>query len=104
MTTEPTRVRLGLALVAACTTAATFYALLRVAQAMVFKEPDPALVIYSEHAGFVWRALTGGYLGGMAGFVVWVASARHGAAIAASFAGALPFAAALLAAQGVLVP
>ena len=101
---EPASVRLGLAVVAACTTAAALYAALRVAQALIFAEPDPALVIWSEHAGFFWRALTVGYVGGMVGFVTWLASARHAQGVAAVLARAVPIAAALLAAQGLLVP
>ena len=101
---EPTSVRLGLAVVAACTTAAALYALVRVAQALIFPEPDPALVIWSEHAGFFWRALTVGYVGGMAGFVTWLASAKHAARIAHVLGRAVPLAAALLTAQALLVP
>jgi len=107
VTTEPREraiVRLGLALAAACTTAAALYAALRVAQALIFQEPDPALVIWSEHAGFFWRALTVGYVGGMAGFLTWMASARHARRVTAVLVRAVPIAAALLAAQGVLVP
>lgn len=101
---EPAIVRLGLAVVAACTTATALYAVLRVAQALMFKEPDPALVIWSEHAGFFWRALTVGYVGGMVGFMTWLASARSSGCVAAILARAVPIAATLLAAQGVLVP
>ena len=57
---ERWQVRAGLAAVAACTTATGLYALVRVAQSLIFTEPDPALVIWSEHAGFFWRALTVG--------------------------------------------
>ena len=101
---EPASVRLGLAVMAACTTAVALYAVLRVAQALIFTEPDPALVIWSEHAGFFWRALTVGYVGGMVGFMTWLASARSSGQVAAVLARAVPIAATLLAAQGVLVP
>jgi hypothetical protein len=98
------QVRAGLAAVAASTTAVGLYALVRVAQSLIFAEPDPALVIWSEHAGFYWRALTVGYVGGTAAFVAWVTSARSSARVARLLAGALPTAAALLAAQAILVP
>jgi hypothetical protein len=101
---EPTGVRLGLALIAACTTATALYAVLRVAQALIFPEPDPALVIWSEHAGFFWRAWTVAYLGGMAAFLAWLASARHAQDLATVLARALPVAAALLTLQALLVP
>lgn len=101
---EPVAVRLALALIAMCTTAAALYALLRVAQALIFAEPDPALVIWSEHAGFFWRAWTVAYLGGMTAMLAWLASARHAQRVAAVLARALPIAAGMLAAQGLLVP
>lgn len=101
---ERWQVRAGLAVVAACTTAAGLYAIVRVAQSLIFPEPNPALVIWSEHAGFFWRALTVGYVGGMAAFLAWMASAHHAARVAALLARALPIAAALLTAQALLVP
>jgi hypothetical protein len=101
---EPTSVRLGLALLATCTTATALYAILRVAQALIFPEPDPALVIWSEHAGFFWRAWTVAYVGGMAAFLGWLASARHAKELASVLARALPIAAALLTLQALFVP
>jgi hypothetical protein len=101
---EPSAVRLGLAAIALCTTATALYAILRVAQALIFPEPDPALVIWSEHAGFFWRTWTVLYGGGMVGFLAWIASARHAGRVAAVLARALPVAAALLAAQAIVVP
>ena len=101
---EPTLVRLGLALVATCTAATILYALLRAAQALLFREPDPALVIWSEHAGFFWRALTAGYGGGMVGFVAFQRAERHAAAVATALARAVLVAATLLAAQAMLIP
>jgi hypothetical protein len=87
-----------------CTTSAGLYAILRVAQALVFTEPDPALVIWSEHAGFFWRAWTVAYLGGMSAFLTWLGSARHAPRVASLLTKAVPIAAALLTAQGLLVP
>ena len=101
---EPVVVRLGLALVAMSTTAMALYAVLRVAQAQLFPEPDPALVIWSEHAGFFWRAWIVVYAGGMAAFHAWIASARHAPRVTRLLARALPAAAALLTAQALLVP
>ena len=101
---EPWQVRAGLSAVAACTAAAALYAVLRVAQSFLFAEPDPALVIWSEHAGFFWRVLTVGYVGGMIAFLTWVASARSAPRVAEVLARAVPVAASLLAAQAILVP
>ena len=39
--------------------------------------PDPALVIYSEHAAYFWRAWTAAYLGAMVGFAAWLVAGRH---------------------------
>ncbi len=100
----PWQVRAGLSVVAACTTSAGLYALVRIAQALLFAEPDPALVIWSEHAGFFWRALTVGYVGGMAAFLAWMASARRADRVAEVLSRAVPACASLLAAQAILVP
>jgi hypothetical protein len=96
--------RLGLAVLAACSSATALYALLRLVQALVMKESDPALVIYSEHAGFFWRALTAGYLGGMAGFVTWLLAPRDPERMAKVVGRVLVVAAALALLQGVAVP
>jgi len=100
----PSTVRLGLALVAAALAATALYALMRVGQKLAFPEPDPAMVIWSEHAGYYWRALTAGYLGGMVGFATWVVSARHAAATARVLVRVLPYAVAMMVAQGLLLP
>jgi hypothetical protein len=98
------RVRGGLALVAGCTAAMALYAIVRVAQALIFDEPDPALVIWSEHAGFFWRTWTVGYMGGMAALLTWMLAGRDAPRVAALLVRALPIAAAALAAQAILVP
>jgi hypothetical protein len=101
---EARSVRAALAVVALCTTSAALYGLLRVAQSLIFSEPDPAMVIWSEHSGFFWRVWIVLYVGGMSAFVTWLASARHAQRIASILTRALPAAAALLAAQAILVP
>lgn len=103
--TEPrSSVRLALAAVATCTAAVALYAALRIAQKLLFPEPDPALVLWSEHAGYYWRAWTALYAGGMAGFVAYVASGRDAARTARVLASSVVASAILVAAQGVLVP
>ena len=104
MSGESAAVRLGLAVVAACTTAAGLYAILRLAQALIFPEPDPALIIWSEHAGFFWRVWTVFYLGGMSALLTWLATRRHATRVASFLGYALPASALLLAAQAMLVP
>jgi hypothetical protein len=54
------------------------YALLRLVQKLFLTEPDPALVFYSEHAGFFWRAWTAAYAGGTFAFLGWLAARRPG--------------------------
>ncbi len=101
---EATRTRLALAVVAACTAATALYGIVRVAQALLFPEPDPALVIWSEHAGFFWRAWTVAYVGGMVGILTWAVAERDPARVARALATAVPIAALVVAAQGLLVP
>lgn len=97
-------VRAGLAVVAACAAAAVVYAALRVFQALAMPEPDPALVVWSAHSGFFWRAWIASYAGGSAGFVAWIAARRDPGRVARWLARAVPIAAAMSAAQGLLVP
>lgn len=96
--------RAALAAIALCTTSAALYGLVRVGQSLIFNEPDPAMVIWSEHAGFFWRMWIVLYVGGTSAFVTWLASARHAQRIASILTRALPAAAAILAAQAILVP
>ncbi|MBX3205798.1 MAG: hypothetical protein KF764_12065 [Labilithrix sp.] len=101
---EARSVRLALAIVAACASAAAIYAALRVAQAALRAEPDPALILWSEHAGYFWRAWTAAYAGGMVGFLAYAAAGRSAERTARVLAAAIVVATALLVAQGVLVP
>ena len=101
-----TRIRLTLSFIAGCTAAIALYAILRFIQTLLLKEPDPALVIWSEHAGYFWRSWTVAYAGGMVAFVVWLVSRKEGAIdrianvlvklVTASFV--------LIALQGLLLP
>jgi hypothetical protein len=44
------------------------YAVLRVIAFATSREADPALVIWTEHAGYFWRATTSGFAGAFAAF------------------------------------
>jgi hypothetical protein len=101
---EPLRVHLALAAIAGCASAAVLYALLRVAQAMLSPAPDPALVLWSEHSGFFWRAWTAAYTGGMIAFLVYVAARRDALRTARVVTWSIAVAATMIAAQGILVP
>lgn len=72
----PARTRLSIAFITACVAATTAYALLRVGQWLVFSEPNPALVIYSEHAAYFWRSWIASYIGVGVGFAAWLAPER----------------------------
>lgn len=102
--TEPRAVRLALAAIAACVTATLLYAILRVVQAVLFTEPDPALIIWSEHAGYFWRVWTVVYAAGMVGIIAYLAAGRDAARTARVLAKALVIAAVLITVQGLLVP
>jgi hypothetical protein len=101
---EPSVVRFALAVIASCTTAAALYAIVRIGQSRFGHEPNPALVIWSEHAGFFWRSWTVAYAGVMVGFVAWLAAGRNAKRVAEVLARAVVAAAALLAAQAIFVP
>jgi hypothetical protein len=77
---------------------------LRIAAALHGAEADPALVIWSPHAGFFWRAWTASYIGGMAAILAYGAAGRDLGRTARTLAAFVPVAAVLVAAQGLLVP
>lgn len=96
--------RASLAFVSGCLGAIATYALVRVAQKVFMDEPDPALVFYSEHAGFFWRAWTAAYAGGTFAFLGWLAAARDEARTARVLERAVVPVLAAATLQGVLVP
>jgi hypothetical protein len=104
VTPEPRAVRLALSVIAACSCAIALYALLRLGQSLVSREPDPALVIWSEHSGYFWRVWIVAYAGGMAGFLAWIPAGRDPRRVALVLSRALPIGALLLALQAILVP
>jgi len=62
---------------AAAITAVGMYAALRLAQAALGANVNPAHVLWSDHAAFFWRALTAAYAAMTAAFVAaWSAIAR----------------------------
>lgn len=54
----------ALAIATGCTAAALLYSILRIVQAIILPEPDPATVMWTEHSGFFWRAWTCAYAAG----------------------------------------
>jgi hypothetical protein len=80
------------------------YAFMRAVQVLLQPDPDPAQVVWSIHAGYVWRAWTAAYAGGIAAFVVLPMARERAEAFARALVPALGIAAALLALQALLFP
>jgi hypothetical protein len=103
VTTSP-RVRLALALAGACIATVGLYAVLRLVQALLYKEPNPATVIWSAHAGYFWRVWTVAYAGAMAGFATFAAAKKHEALVSRVLVVGLSVASGLIVLQGLFVP
>jgi hypothetical protein len=93
--------RSALAIATACTAAALLYSVLRIVQALVLPEPDPATVLWSEHSGFFWRVWTCAYV---AGAVALVARRFAGERVARLLARAIVPVAVLVVVQAIFVP
>jgi hypothetical protein len=98
------RERLALGLMGAGVVAVGLYAVLRFVQFYLFPDPNPAMVIWSAHAGYFWRAWTVAYAGGMAGMAAFAAAGRDRARVARALLPALTVASVLIALQGALLP
>ncbi|MGO8991924.1 MAG: hypothetical protein ACLQVI_01250 [Polyangiaceae bacterium] len=96
--------RFALSAMAACVAAVSLYALLRGLQLILFTEPNPAMVIWSAHAGYFWRALIVSYAGGMAAILTWLAAGRAPDRVARFLAHAVVVAAVLICLQGLFLP
>lgn len=86
------------------TVAVGVYASMRAVQVLVQPDPDPAQVAWSIHAGYVWRAWTAAYAGGIAAFVVLPMARARVEPFARALVPALDIVAALLALQVLLFP
>ena len=80
------------------------YGAVRAIQFVIFPEPNPALIVWSAHAGYFWRIWIVTYAGGMAAFVAYVVGRDRERATARALVPALSIATAVLALQGVLLP
>ncbi len=96
--------RLALAFQAGCVVAVGLYAVVRLIQAVLYKEPNPATVIWSAHAGYFWRVWTVCYAGVMAGFLAFAAARDREALVCRTILRGLYAAALLIVLQGLLVP
>ncbi len=96
--------RVGLGFIAACLSATLFYGVLRLVQARLFPEPNPAAVLWSAHAGYFWRCWTVSYAGVMVGFLAYGAARERPAAVARALVHGVGVAVAVLVVQSVFVP
>ena len=97
-------IRIALGAMTGCVVAVALYALVRGLQLMIFPEPNPATVIWSAHAGYFWRGWIVSYSGGMAALIAWKAAGRDPARVARVLVHGVVVAAALIFAQGILLP
>lgn len=91
----------ALAIATGCTTAALLYSVLRVIQAVLLPEPDPTTILWTEHAGFFWRAWTCAYV---AGAIALVAHRFANERLASFLARAIVPVTVVAAIQALLVP
>jgi hypothetical protein len=96
--------RLLVALAAFCIAATLGYAAVRALELALFPEPNPAVIIWSERSGFLWRSAIALYIGGMGAFGGYALAARSPALAARWLARAVLLAAAAILAQGALLP
>jgi hypothetical protein len=100
---NPRLSRVLAAIIAGCESAVVVYAVVRVAQAFLVAEPNPALVGPSVHHGYFWRVWIAVYCGGFVGLAIAL-FARETQLLAKTTLKALPWAAAIAITQAVLVP
>jgi hypothetical protein len=97
-------IRAALSLMAGCVTAVGLYGLVRGIQFLAFREPNPATIIWSAHAGYFWRIWIVSYAGGMASILAWTFAGRDPARVARVLLGAVSVATGLIVLQGLLLP
>jgi hypothetical protein len=85
-------------------TAVFAYAAIRGLERVLFQEPNPAMLIWSDHSPFAWRAAIALYLGGAAVFGGFAAARRAGPAAARGLLVSVALAAAAIVLQGALLP
>jgi hypothetical protein len=95
--------RLLAAVISGLETAVVLYAIIRIVQALVSNEPNPATVMQSAHAGFFWRAWIAAYGGGFIALTIALVN-RAPQRVVHFTTRTLPFAAALLTAQSLFLP
>jgi hypothetical protein len=100
----PLRLRLGLASCWFLVSATFLYALVRGVQLILFREANPATIIWSAHAGYFWRIWIVLYASGVVGFLVFRFSEEHSENLAKWLKNGVIVAAVAILVQGVLLP
>jgi hypothetical protein len=97
-----TRAHVPFALSCGLEAAVVLYALMRIGELIVLREPNPALIGPSVHAGYFWRMWIAAYGGGFITLLgaLTVSTAR----LAALATKALPWASAMIVLQALLLP
>lgn len=60
--------RMTIALAFGCAVTVFAYSTVRIVDVLLFPEPNPAIVVWTDRSRFVWRALVAVYLGGASVF------------------------------------
>jgi hypothetical protein len=87
-----------------CLVAVLFYAVLRAVQFVLFSEPNPALVVWTPHAGYFWRVWTVVFAGVLASLSAFLVAARSAERAARALLPMLAVASVLLALQAAFMP
>jgi hypothetical protein len=98
------RSALTIAALWACVVGAMLYPALRAIQYVLFPEANPATVVWSAHAGYMWRMIIVAYAAGMTAFIAFMIARRDPERATRGLLPALTVAAVAIAAQGALLP
>lgn len=80
------------------------YALVRAVEVAFFPEVNPAVLVWAEQSGFLWRSAIALYIGGMGAFGGYALAARSPERAARWLARGVLVAAAAILLQGALLP
>ncbi len=100
----PLTARLLSAIGAGCVVAALAYPALRLLDAILFPQANPASIVWSSQSVFAWRVILAAQLGALGAFGGFALVSRSPGAFARWIGRAIPLAAALLVAQALLRP
>jgi hypothetical protein len=96
--------RIAVAFAWGCLVSVLFYALVRAVQWILFREPNPALVVWTPHAGYFWRVWTVAFAGVLASLSAFLVTSSSVERAARALLPMLAVAAVLLALQAAFMP